>query len=89
MVRTWPQTRFWCALITSLCLAVLVIPSGLMMGGPNGAVGWLALAVLIAAPATIWWTRHHDKASPIFQYGYLFLVSLALRSYVLIASLSI
>lgn len=80
MVRTWPDMRYWCALAASLCLAVLVIPGGLAMGGPNGAAGWATLAILLAAPITIWWTRHRGKASAFVQYGYLLLFALALGS---------
>ena len=80
--------RYWCALAASLCLAVLVIPAGIAMGGPNGVVGWAALAVLLAAPIMIWSTRHHGKASVFVQYGYLILFALAVGSTALIASLS-
>jgi hypothetical protein len=46
------------------------------MGGPNGSVGWVALAVVLASPIALWWTRWGKAAAPL-QYGYLFLFVLA------------
>jgi hypothetical protein len=80
--------RYWCALAASLCLAALIIPSGLAMGGPNGPIGWSALALLLAPPVTIWWTRHQAKVAAFVQYGSLFLFLLVVGSATLIASLS-
>jgi hypothetical protein len=88
MVRTWPQMRYRCALAASVSLAVLVISSGLAMGGPNGFIGWAALAVLVVAPIAIWWTRYQAKAGAFVQYGYLVLFALAVGSTALIASLT-
>jgi hypothetical protein len=87
-VRTWPQMRYWFALSASLCLAVLIIPGGLAMGGPNGLAGWTAFVVLLVAPITLWWTRHRAKAGAFVQYGYLILFALVVGSTALIASLT-
>ncbi len=56
-VGTWSQIRYWLALSVSFCLAMLIMPSGLAMGGPRGTVGWMTAAVLLITPVAIWWTK--------------------------------
>lgn len=76
MTTTWSQVRYWLAVSASLWLAVLIIPSGLAMGGPRGVVGWSVLALMVAAPIAIWWTRW-GKIAAVVQYAYLGALSLA------------
>lgn len=49
--------RYRLALTAWVCWALLVIPSGMAMGGPEDPVGWTIFAALLIIPVGIWWTK--------------------------------
>jgi hypothetical protein len=74
--RTWSQVRYWLALSVSCGLAMLILPSGLAMGGPRGIVGWTIAAALFVAPVAIWWTKG-TRIGSVCQHICLALASLS------------
>lgn len=72
----WGRLRYGLALVTSSLIALFVI-GGLMMGGPEGVIGWTAPLFCLALPALVWWTRNHAVA-PLVQSLPLILAAAAI-----------
>jgi 4-amino-4-deoxy-L-arabinose transferase-like glycosyltransferase len=86
MGRSWPQIRYWCALSVSFAFALTIL-NGLAMGGPDGPIGWIAVAGFLVSPVAILWTRWSKAAAPL-QNFFLLLGALAVGYLALVASLS-
>lgn len=65
MANTLEPIRYRTALCVSSALALLAV-SGLGMGGPHDAIGWVNFLLLLFFPMAIWLSRH-GAAAPYLQ----------------------